>query len=44
MAEIDQSVIDAVLGQIAFNDKGDRVGEVYKVYRVDADGKFVLQR
>ncbi len=30
-------------GKIAFNDKGDRVGEVYKVYRVDAAGKFVLQ-
>jgi len=30
-------------GKIAFNDKGDRVGEVYKVYRVSADGKFALQ-
>ncbi|BCR05830.1 branched chain amino acid ABC transporter substrate-binding protein [Desulfuromonas versatilis] len=30
-------------GTITFNDKGDRVGEVYKVYKVDAEGKFVLQ-
>ncbi len=33
----------ALTGKIAFNAKGDRVGEVYKVYRVDADGRFVLQ-
>ncbi|GAB4255580.1 MULTISPECIES: branched-chain amino acid ABC transporter substrate-binding protein [Deferrisoma] len=31
-------------GEIAFNAKGDRVGEVYKVYRVDAEGRFVLQQ
>lgn len=30
-------------GPIAFNEKGDRVGEVYKVYRIDAAGAFVLQ-
>ncbi len=30
-------------GKISFNDKGDRVGEVYKVYQVNADGQFVLQ-
>lgn len=30
-------------GKIAFNEKGDRVGEVYRVYTVDAEGKFVLQ-
>ncbi len=30
-------------GPIAFNEKGDRVGEVYKVYRVDDAGGFVLQ-
>ncbi|MDW7712202.1 MAG: branched-chain amino acid ABC transporter substrate-binding protein [Deferrisomatales bacterium] len=30
-------------GTIAFDEKGDRVGEVYKVYRVDASGGFVLQ-
>lgn len=31
-------------GKISFNEKGDRVGEVYQVYRVDADGTFVLQK
>ncbi|HAO19815.1 MAG TPA: branched-chain amino acid ABC transporter substrate-binding protein, partial [Desulfobacteraceae bacterium] len=30
-------------GKISFNDKGDRVGEVYRVYKVDADGNFMLQ-
>ncbi len=30
-------------GKISFNEKGDRVGEVYRVYRVDEEGKFVLQ-
>ena len=29
-------------GPIAFNEKGDRVGDVYRLYQVDADGKFVL--
>ena len=30
-------------GKIGFNAKGDRVGELYRVYAVDAAGKFVLQ-
>jgi len=30
-------------GTISFNDKGDRVGDVYRVYKVDAEGNFVLQ-
>lgn len=30
-------------GAIAFDEKGDRVGELYRLYQVDADGKFVLQ-
>ncbi|HVO21627.1 MAG TPA: branched-chain amino acid ABC transporter substrate-binding protein [Anaeromyxobacter sp.] len=30
-------------GTIAFNGKGDRVGELYRVYAVDAAGSFVLQ-
>ena len=30
-------------GMVSFNDKGDRVGEVYRVYRVDNQGAFVLQ-
>jgi branched-chain amino acid transport system substrate-binding protein len=31
-------------GKIAFNQKGDRVGELYRVYAVDASGNFVLQK
>jgi branched-chain amino acid transport system substrate-binding protein len=31
-------------GKISFDDKGDRVGEVHRVYRVDASGAFVLRR
>lgn len=30
-------------GKISFNEKGDRVGEVYRVYKVDAQGNFILQ-
>ena len=30
-------------GTIAFNGKGDRVGELYRVYAVDVAGSFVLQ-
>lgn len=30
-------------GKISFNAKGDRVGELYRVYKVDAAGRFVLQ-
>lgn len=30
-------------GKIGFNAKGDRVGELYRVYAVDAAGAFVLQ-
>ncbi len=31
-------------GPISFDAKGDREGEVYRVYKVDGDGKFVLQK
>lgn len=31
-------------GKIAFDAKGDRVGDVYRVYRVDASGAFVLTK
>jgi branched-chain amino acid transport system substrate-binding protein len=31
-------------GSISFDAKGDREGEVYRVYKVDADGKFVMQK
>jgi branched-chain amino acid transport system substrate-binding protein len=30
-------------GKISFNDKGDRIGEVYRVYKVSPDGEFLLQ-
>ena len=30
-------------GNISFNNKGDRVGDLYRVYKVAVDGKFVLQ-
>lgn len=30
-------------GDISFDEKGDRVGSVYKVYKVDAKGNFVMQ-
>jgi branched-chain amino acid transport system substrate-binding protein len=31
-------------GSINFNFKGDRLNDLYGVYRVDADGRFILQR
>ncbi len=31
-------------GSIAFDTKGDREGEVYRLYKVDADGNFVMQK
>jgi len=31
-------------GKITFNAKGDRVGDLYRVYGVDKDGGFVLQK
>jgi len=31
-------------GPISFDARGDRVGDVYRIYRVDAAGKFVLER
>jgi branched-chain amino acid transport system substrate-binding protein len=30
-------------GKISFDAKGDRVGEAYRAYKVDAEGNFVLQ-
>ncbi len=30
-------------GKISFNEKGDRVGDLYRVYKVDDKGNFVLQ-
>ncbi len=31
-------------GNLSFNKKGDRVGDVYRVYKVDAEGQFILQK
>lgn len=31
-------------GPIGFNTKGDRIGDLYKVYEVDENGSFVLQK
>jgi branched-chain amino acid transport system substrate-binding protein len=30
-------------GKIAFSETGDRIGEAYRVYKVDKDGKFILE-
>ncbi|WP_462324306.1 branched-chain amino acid ABC transporter substrate-binding protein [Desulfoplanes sp.] len=30
-------------GKISFDNQGDRVGDLYRLYRVDANGAFVLQ-
>ncbi len=30
-------------GEIGFNDKGDRVGEFYRAYKVNSKGEFILQ-
>lgn len=30
-------------GAIAFDEKGDRVGELYRVYKVDGEGNFIMQ-
>jgi len=34
---------EGLSGKIAFDQKGDRVGDFYRIYQVSADGKFVLQ-
>ena len=31
-------------GRISFNTKGDRVGELYRVYRVEKSGDFLMQK
>ncbi len=35
--------LEGLTGPIAFNAKGDRVGDVYRTYMVDGNGNFVLQ-
>ena len=34
---------EGLTGPISFNNKGDRLGDVYRLYQVDQDGVFVLQ-
>lgn len=33
---------EGLSGPIAFDEKGDRIGDLYRLYEVDAEGKFVL--
>lgn len=35
--------VSGLTGKISFNAKGDRIGDVYRIYVVDNDGRFVLQ-
>jgi branched-chain amino acid transport system substrate-binding protein len=35
--------LDSLTGKIAFDEKGDRIGDLYRLYEVDKDGRFVLQ-
>jgi len=34
---------EGLTGPISFNDKGDRLGDVYRLYQVDQNGVFVLK-
>lgn len=34
---------DGLTGKISFDAKGDRVGDLYRLYEVDSQGKFVLK-
>ncbi|MDR2934899.1 MAG: branched-chain amino acid ABC transporter substrate-binding protein, partial [Candidatus Adiutrix sp.] len=34
---------DGMTGTISFNEKGDRLGDVYRLYQVGQDGAFVLK-
>lgn len=35
---------EGLSGKISFDDKGDRVGDLYRLYEVDENGAFVLQQ
>ena len=35
--------LDCFTGQISFDEKGDRVGDLYRLYEVNAKGDFILQ-
>ena len=34
---------DSLTGKISFDDKGDRIGDLYRLYEVNGEGRFVLQ-
>lgn len=34
---------EGLTGKISFDDKGDRVGDLYRLYKVDSEGRFILQ-
>lgn len=34
---------DGLTGTISFDEKGDRVGDIYRLYEIDSDGNFVIQ-
>lgn len=34
--------VEGLTGPLAFDEKGDRIGELYRLYRVDAQGDFVM--
>ena len=40
----DMKEFPGLTGSISFNDKGDRVGDVYRVYKVNENGEFILQK
>lgn len=35
--------LPGLTGKISFDAKGDRVGDLYRVYKVDGDGNFIIQ-
>lgn len=35
--------LDCFTGQVSFDEKGDRVGDLYRLYEVNAKGEFILQ-
>jgi branched-chain amino acid transport system substrate-binding protein len=35
--------LDSLTGNIAFDGRGDRIGDLYRLYEVNSDGRFVLQ-
>ena len=40
----DMKDVDGLTGKISFDDKGDRVGDLYRLYEVNDKGEFILQK